>query len=62
MNETTHDGNHETLIWLDYSLRWARAGDHAKLAWLLEQVRTEIMFEVELAEAAAKSTLEESSG
>lgn len=46
--------NHETLAWLDFSLKWAKAGGHTRLARLLEQVRAEVVFEVELAEAAAK--------
>jgi hypothetical protein len=46
------DSDDETLAWLDFSLRWAGAKDRPKLVRLLELVKSEVVFEIKLAEEA----------
>lgn len=47
---TARSNDHETLAWLDFSLRWAK--DRPRLTHLLGLVRAEVVFEIELAEEA----------
>ncbi|MBA2377584.1 MAG: hypothetical protein H0V75_15920 [Rubrobacter sp.] len=55
MDEANRTANHESLAWLDYALRWSKSGNKTKLAGLLESVRSEVVFEMELAAAAGSS-------
>ncbi len=57
MQRTARDD--ETLAWLDFSLRWAGAKDRPQLARILEAVRAEVVFEMELAEEAALESLKQ---
>lgn len=50
MDEAAHNANRETLDWLDFSIKWANSGGHSKLACLLERVRSEVVFEMDLAD------------
>jgi hypothetical protein len=43
----------ETMVWLERSLEQARGRGQEKLARLLEAVRVEVIFEMELLEAKA---------
>lgn len=53
MQRTRTARDHETLAWLDFSLRWAEAKNRPRLNRILEAVRAEVVFEMELAEEAA---------
>jgi hypothetical protein len=48
----------ETMVWLERSLERARDRGQEKLVWLLEAVRVEVIFEMELVEAEARRRTE----
>lgn len=52
--ETAADDNERALVLLDDSLRWSRNTNRARLTELLESVRTEIVFELELSRVVAR--------
>ncbi|MBA2691131.1 MAG: hypothetical protein H0U65_01385 [Rubrobacter sp.] len=50
---TARNSDHETLAWLAFSMKWAESNNRPKLTHLLEFVRDEVVFEMELAEEEA---------